>query len=68
MLHRNVTKGHFAVAVNSLKTGVLVQLGEDQLDEHVQIRLVLTVEEVDDMIALLQTAKAQVTDGERNLQ
>ncbi len=58
-------KAHYAIGANSMRTHILVQLGED-IDEspgHVQIRLQLTAREVDDMINLLQRARLEVSDG-----
>jgi hypothetical protein len=52
---------HYGVGVNSARTHVLVQLGEDvhyPEDDHVQIRVPLTREEALNMIELLQRSIA----------
>lgn len=54
---------HYGVGVNSDKTHVLVQLGEDvhyPEDDHIQIRLPLTREEALNMIELLQRSVGQL--------
>lgn len=63
MTHHKIksNNSHYAVGYNSI--GVLLQLGEDREYEedparrHEQIRIKLTMEEVDHLIQLLQDAK-----------
>lgn len=58
-------EAHYGVGVNSDKTHVLVQLGEDvhyPQDDHIQIRLPLTREEALNMIDLLQKSIDKLED------
>jgi hypothetical protein len=57
------TNRHYAVGHNGMG-GVLIQLGEDISVEpyHCQVRVCLTVEEADEMIALLQKARAKAAE------
>lgn len=59
MIHRNLStkkEQHFATNINSVKTRVLLQLG----DGMEQVRVQLTVREVDELIADLQQRKADL--------
>lgn len=58
MYHHSLSlhAGHYAVNYNSDRDGILVQL----MDDWGQVRVVMTPEEVDHFIELLQRAKREI--------
>lgn len=66
MLHRQIRSNpnaHYAVSINSEYTAILLQLGDD----GDQVRLALTFEEADDIIAYLNLAKASLAEVQSRL-